>query len=179
MQNDNAANGRPVQEHADADSFRVGMSMLAGACTIITTRHGDERAGLTATAVCSVTADPPQLMVCLNRNVRAYELVVNSRALNVNVLAADQIGLAQRFAGMVKDVRGTDRFLEGGWEDGMTGAPVLRDALVSFECRVAEIIPASTHGMFLCDVVRVNTAPPETASLLYYNRRFMQLDPAA
>ncbi len=164
----------PMQ-HTDVDRFRAGMSLLGGACTVITSRLGDERSGLTATAVCSVSADPPRLLVCVNRSVRAHAVISTSGVLAVNVLGAEHEPLAKRFAGMVDGARGDDRFLAGDWSQRESGSPVLLDALASFDCRVAEQAESGTHSMFLCDVISVETPERSSASLIYFNRRFVSV----
>ena len=93
-----------------AESHRYGMRHFAIGVSIITARHGESRAGLTATAVCSVTADPPRLVVFVNKNVVANDVVLNSGALCVNVLAGDQEDVAKAFAGMIDGVHGDARF---------------------------------------------------------------------
>lgn len=157
----------------DAAAFRAGMSRLGGACTIITAGHDGERAGLTATAVCSVSAEPPRLLVCVNRSVRAHQLVSRSGRLGVNVLDAAHLDLAKRFAGMVEGVVGGDRFLEGDWVNSPNGVPLLRDALVHFECRVTEETQSGTHSIFLCEVLDVATAGGGQSALIYFNRHFV------
>lgn len=157
----------------DAAAFRAGMSRLGGACTIITASHEGERGGLTATAVCSVSAEPPRLLVCVNRNVRAHQLIADSGRLGVNVLDACHEGLAKRFAGMVEGVVGGDRFLEGNWACSPKGVPLLSDALVNFECQVIEETRSGTHSIFLCEVIDVATAGVAQSALVYFNRHFV------
>lgn len=159
----------------DAAAFRAGMARLGGACTIITGRHEGERAGLTATAVCSVSAEPPRLLVCLNRSVRAHGVIASSGLLGVNVLDAQHVDLARRFAGMVPGVVGGDRFLSGNWADSPQGVPLLRDALVSFECRVIEETVSGTHSIFLCQVTEVATPATAPSALVYFNRSFVPI----
>jgi flavin reductase (DIM6/NTAB) family NADH-FMN oxidoreductase RutF len=156
----------------NVEQFRAGMSRVAGACTIITSSLGDERAGLTATAVCSVSAEPPRLLVCVNRGVRAHQVISQSRRLGVNVLSPSHEELAKRFAGMVQGVYGSDRFLEGDWLASGLGVPLLRDALVSFECEVIEESVSGTHSIFLCEVTEVTTASDGSDALVYFNRHF-------
>lgn len=167
----NHAAGNPVSG-VDAEAFRIGMSRLGGACTIITGSHEGERAGLTATAVCSVSAEPPRLLVCVNRSVLAYQVISLSGRLGVNVLDAEHEGLAKRFAGMVQGVVGSDRFLEGDWQDGPSGMPLLRDALVAFECQVVEETVSGSHSIFLCDVTEVTSSASLNSALIYFNRKF-------
>jgi len=159
--------------------FRDGMRALAaGVCVIATGRQG-RRAGFTATAVCSVTADPPRLLVCINKSVSSYESLVTAGRLSINVLGQHQESTAKLFAGMVPEVKGEDRFQPGEWTEGLA-VPVLTEACASFVCSIAELIPQSTHTIFLCDVLdaRRGTTPasqPDQA-LVYANGQFTGLE---
>ena len=73
-----------------SDDHRYGMRHFAVGVSIISARHGERKAGLTATAVCSVTVEPPRLVVFVNKNVAANEVVLDSGALCVNVLSGEQ-----------------------------------------------------------------------------------------
>lgn len=155
--------------------FRAGMAKLGGACTIITSAFQGERAGLTATAVCSVSMEPPRLLVCVNRKTHAHEIIQRSKVLGVNVLASEHEPLARRFAGMTQGVNGADKFHEGDWQIGPIGAPVLPGTLVTFECEVESISTHGTHSVFFCDVKHVHgieNAAATQAALLYFNRNF-------
>jgi flavin reductase (DIM6/NTAB) family NADH-FMN oxidoreductase RutF len=135
-------------------SFIQGMRQLASGVTLITTAHDGRRAGLTATAVCSVSADPPQLLACINRQAETHRLIAESSAFAVNVLAHDQHRLAQVFAG-AGGVYGDHRFGEAEWRTLITGAPVLSACVASFDCRLIELVPAATHSIFIGRVVAV------------------------
>lgn len=136
-----------------SEDHRYGMRHFAVGVSIITARHGESRAGLTATAVCSVTADPPRLVVFVNKNVAASEVILNSGALCVNVLAGDQEEVAKAFAGMIEGVHGDARFEHGRWRELTTGAPALDGSLANFDCRVIKVFDESTHNAFLCEVL--------------------------
>ncbi|MEX6725493.1 flavin reductase family protein [Parapedomonas caeni] len=170
------------QDHAaeinytDTQAFKRGMRQLTGAVCIITADHAGARAGLTATAVCSVCAEPPRLLVGINRAGRSYALVRDAGAFCVNVLAEDGLALAQRFAMPVEGL--DERFATGGWEAGVTGSPVLPGALAAFECRVHDIVEVGTHGMVIGDVVAVRTNEA-IGPLLYMNGQFGSLMPLA
>lgn len=166
----------------DEAAFRAAMRRLAGAVCIIATGEPGSRAGLTATAVCSITADPPRLLVCINRKTQAHASFAANGRLSVNVLASDAERLAKRFAGMVAQAHGEDRFSEGAWSQ-LAAVPVLADACAAFACQIAETIPAGTHSMFLCDVVAVHV-PHGTGSqvkdgLLYLDGHFRHLAPVS
>ncbi|MEX3967848.1 flavin reductase family protein [Paraburkholderia sp. EG286B] len=166
-----------VVKRIDSSLFRAGMRRLAGACTVIASRGESGRAGLTATAVCSVSAEPARLLVCVNKSVFAHTVIVESGRLSVNVLAAHQEGIARRFAGMVANVAGEDRFLgEGTWREGKFGIPILEGTLVSFGCRVVEQIEAISHTVFTCEVVEVCCDEESTSPLVYFEGNFSQLE---
>ncbi|NYZ13828.1 flavin reductase family protein [Azospirillum sp. RWY-5-1] len=154
---------------------KQGMRHVAASVSIIATRDGDRRLGLTATAVCSVTADPPRLVVFVNKNVAADEAILNSGILCVNVLAGDQEETARVFAGMVEGVQGEARFAYGGWDTLATGAPVLRGALANFDCRVVKVFDESTHHAFLCEVLATRERDDGQA-LIYLNGAFRRID---
>jgi flavin reductase (DIM6/NTAB) family NADH-FMN oxidoreductase RutF len=139
-----------------ADAFKRGMRRLAGGVTIITAAHDGDVNGLTATAVTSLTADPPQLLVCVNRSAAAHTLIRRGERLCVNALGREHRALAERFAG-IDGVHGPDRFAAGAWTRLATGAPVLGDALAAFDCVVADAVDVATHTIFICRVVDVRS----------------------
>ncbi|MBX3670838.1 MAG: flavin reductase [Rhodocyclaceae bacterium] len=157
-----------------AEDHRYSMRHFAVGVTIITARDGEARAGLTATAVCSVTAAPPRLVVFVNKNVVASEVILNSGALCVNVLAGEQEEVAKAFAGMIKDVHGDTRFQYGGWRELVTGAPSLDGALANFDCRVIKVFDESTHNAFLCEVLST-CERNDGEALIYLNGGFRRI----
>ncbi len=91
------------KEHAaqrvDAKQFKLGMRTLAGAVTIVTTAHAGHRYGMTASAVCSVSADPPTLLVCINRAAATHGAIQKSGVYCVNLLRAQDADLSTAFSG--------------------------------------------------------------------------------
>ena len=139
-------------------SFIHGMRQLASGVTLITTTHEGRRAGLTATAVCSVSAEPPQLLACVNRRSETHRVIEQSGVFAINVLASDQQRLAQIFAGAT-DVFGDNRFEQAVWTALATGAPVLSSCLATFDCRVVESVAAATHSIFIGKVEAIALEP--------------------
>lgn len=162
-------------DNVEPPLFRAGMRRLAGACSVIASRHGDVRAGLTATAICSISAEPARLLVCVNRSVRAHGVIAKSGLLSVNVLSQDQEDAAKRFAGMIVDVVAEDRFLGSSWRIGKLGIPLLEGSLVSFGCRVIEEIPGGSHTIFMCDVADMSFGTDEARPLMYFGGKFARL----
>lgn len=158
---------------ASCTQFKSGMRNFVAGVHIITAALGGERAGLTATAVVSVTADPPRLAIFVNKNVAAAEFIVRSGSLCVNTLSGAQEEVSRAFAGMIEGVHGSARFDYGHWDTLMTGAPTLHGALVNFDTRVIKIFDESTHYACLCEVL--TTREHSGTPLLYYNGNFIHL----
>ena len=100
------------------------MRLLAGGVTIVATAWEGERSGLTATAVCSLALNPPRVLASVNMQGRTYEMLAKSRIMSVNMLAQDHAVLAERFA-RKRAHESEDRFVQSGWCERVTGAPVL------------------------------------------------------
>src|SRR3989442_11258581 len=122
------------------------MRALAGAVNIITSTHAGHRYGMTATAVCSASADPPTVLACINRLATTHGAVAKSKAFCVNVLRAEDWELSSTFSGSQS---GDARFKSRDWTRLATGSPVLIHALVSVDCRVVEKLAHGTHTIFL------------------------------
>src|ERR1700760_627492 len=153
----------------DAVAFKKGMRHLAASVTLITTHHSGLRGGLTATAVCSVSADPPQILVCVNKTASAHDTIGHAGFFCVNILAPDHRKIAERFAG----VDGDDRFNDmGEWSTLSTGAPVLKGCPVSFDCKLVTEVKAGTHTIYIGEIVDV-VLDPEAHALLYADGNFV------
>ena len=153
----------------DQLNFREGMSRLVGAVTVITTDGPAGAGGFTASAVCSVTDDPPMLVVCMNRNSRQHAVFSTNGVLCVNVLTAHQENISRTFAGAATV---QERFQVDRWSVLETGAPVLQNALVNFDTRIVQTIEAGTHSIFLCSIVTVRMESGAQSGLAYYDRKY-------
>ncbi|ANQ85135.1 HPA reductase [Azoarcus olearius] len=159
-----------------AEAFRRGMRRLALPTAVVTTAHDGVRGGLTVSSLCSVSTQPPRLLVCINTAASAFPLLRASGVLAVNMLAEGQGALCMRFGS--SRCSGEARFAEGRWETARTGAPLLADALTSFDCRVVEMHESATHAIVIADVVELRTAP-DAMPLLYRDGAFARLHPEA
>jgi len=149
----------------DEASFKAGMRQLAAGVTLVTTQTADgARSGLTATAVCSVSAEPPILLVCINQQSGSYNAIRDAGRFAVNVLAAEDVDLSNRFASAVS---GDERFEHGHWQPLKTGAPTLASALVSFDCTLLELKDMGSHGVFFGRVEAVKVREDNADPLLY------------
>ena len=123
---------------AGAATFKQGMRALVGGVTVIATQDAmGVYLGLTATSVTSLSADPPSLLVCVNRSSPMAEALLAGVHFSANVLSEDQVDVAQAFGGQ-RTVRGMGRFAYGSWFRSTHDVPLLGGARVSFECVAAE-----------------------------------------
>jgi flavin reductase len=150
------------------EDYRDAMARLGAAVSIVTTDGPAGRAGFTASAVCSVTDDPPTLLVCMNRESSAYASVAGNKLVCVNVLSAQQERLSQLFGGKVP---AAERFAAAAWSTLETGAPVLADCAVAFDCQVADVTTVGTHDVLFCRVVALRSSGL-TENLIYLGRAY-------
>lgn len=153
--------------------FREAMSRLGAAVHVITTAGAGGRAGVTATAVCSVSDQPPTLLACLNRRSFACAALAENGVFCVNVLSADAEAAADAFAGR-GGLSMEERFAGAAWTMLATGAPVLESAVVAFDCRVVEVKAVATHNVFFAAVEAIRLGVPGPA-LLYHERGYKQV----
>jgi flavin reductase (DIM6/NTAB) family NADH-FMN oxidoreductase RutF len=155
----------PAMIEADLTTgFRRAMRRLAATVTIISTadRRGT-RHGMTATAVSSVSADPPSLLVCVNTAASPHDPLLTRGRFCVNVLTTGHEALVSAFAGYLA---GEDRFAVGDWREDDDGVPYLHGAQCNVFCTVDTVVPFGSHSVVIgrVDAVRVADA---VAPLIY------------
>jgi flavin reductase (DIM6/NTAB) family NADH-FMN oxidoreductase RutF len=160
----------PGSTSATPQAYRDGMAHVAGHVHVITTAGEAGTSGFTAIAVASVSDDPPTMLVCLNRKSLNGGLIEANGVFAINALPAGAEVLAETFAGR-RGLAGPDRFAFGTWSTLSTGSPTLDEALVSFDCRLAEIRPVATHIIVIGQVVAVRVGPTG-AALAYFDRAY-------
>ncbi|MGJ4930832.1 flavin reductase family protein [Bradyrhizobium sp. HKCCYLS2038] len=155
--------------------FRSAMRQLVGGVSIITVGRGDEVTGMTVSSLASLSIDPPSVIVSLNRNASSWPILQRERVFGANLLAADQIGVAERFSGK-GGLRGAERFAGADWRKHVTGVPLLVGALAALDCEVEEIIERHSHGIVIGRVVHVDVAP-QSAALAYWHGSYVSVGP--
>jgi flavin reductase (DIM6/NTAB) family NADH-FMN oxidoreductase RutF len=155
----------------DPDSFRSVLGRFASGITVVTTRDAEQRdVGMTVSAFCSVSLDPPLVQVCVDHAASLYAALVVSKGYGVNILAAEQEALSRRFA----TAESTRRFDGIGYRRGESGVLLLDDALAHLECRIVAAHETGDHTMF---VGEVESATARSARpLLYYRGGYAQLE---
>lgn len=136
--------------------FLSRMRTVPGAVAIVASAHGSEQTGMAVTAWNSVCADPPTLLVCINRNASVHRLVEASGRFSLNLLPATEAETVAVFSAQ-RGLDGADRFLPSQWQDGALGQPLFTSAVAAFECEVIQSTPFGTHDIV---VGRVVTMPP-------------------
>jgi flavin reductase (DIM6/NTAB) family NADH-FMN oxidoreductase RutF len=163
----NPADRRP--DPVSAAQFVDAMRGAATGVNIVTTNGTAGRFGVTVSAFASVSAEPPMVLVCINRGSPVSGALATNGCFAVNVLATSQQRLADTFAGNPDGGAPYD-FNAARWKGSASGAPVLSGAVAGFDCVLATTVDAGTHRIFIGSVVDVSTTP--TAPLLYSNRRY-------
>jgi 3-hydroxy-9,10-secoandrosta-1,3,5(10)-triene-9,17-dione monooxygenase reductase component len=146
-------------------AFREAISHFATGVTIVTTTFEGRPAGMTASAVCSLSIDPVLLLVCIDNRLVTHRAIDASRRFAVNVLGEDGQPLARRFAR-----RAEDKF-DGVALHEHSDPPLLADAIANFVCEVHERVPGGDHSIFIGQVLSC-AAEPGRRPLLYYRSRF-------
>ena len=153
----------------DSTSFRRTLGMFATGITVITARAADgSLIGLTVNSFNSVSLAPPLIVWSLASTATTREALEGCEYYAVNVLAADQQDLSNRFAG-----KSADRFAGVLWEPGLGGAPLLADCCAVFECRNTLRYPGGDHVMFVGTVERCERS--EREPLLFFNAQYRRL----
>jgi flavin reductase len=150
-----------------AEDFKKAMRSFPGAVSILTTRDCGEPAGMTLTATCSLTADPPMLLACINRSATSHQPVQRAGRFTVNVLSAGDVAIAKHFT----VARMSERFQVGDWIQLPSGGLALDSACTTFDCRLVSDIPFSTHSIFIGAVEHV-IVRGERAPLVYVAGRY-------
>lgn len=151
--------------------FRDVIGRFTSGVTIITTAADGTDRGTTASAVSSLSMEPPMLLICLNRTSDTRGAVLASGMFGVNILAEDQGEIASQFAR-----KGPDKFQGVSVLRGQTGVPLIGGALAHLECEVSESVNGGTHTVFLAHVRHADAT--DATPLTYFRGRFGRLETA-
>lgn len=161
----------PIDDIPPVAEFRDAMRHLASGVSLVTTKGLDgRRQGMLATAVSSVTADPPTILVCVNRTATMHNDLLESRNFCVNFLGHGHLELSRRFSS--SEAR-ESRFDADGWMTLSTGAPVLDGALSALDCRLESAVEVGSHSVIFGKVIAIKVAPAAAdRPLLYFDRQY-------
>lgn len=155
-----------------AEVLRHVMRNWTTGVVVVTSRFDGQQHGMTVNSFTSVSLDPPLVCVTLAVDTRTRNLVERSGVFGVTILSEGQADLSDRFAGRLPDV--DDRFSGQETFELVSGVPLLRDGLVSLDCRVVHRYPTDHSVLYVGEVVAVEHTS-EGGPLVYYNRLYHKL----
>ena len=171
---------RPFDPHQAAEAtvsgedFREAMSRVAGAVHIVTTLDAGRAAGLTVTALASISDAPPMVAVAVNRASQVNAAIRAAGCFAVNTLPAGAAEIADTFAGRT-GLAMVDRFAIGDWRRLSTGSPVLATSIAALDCVVVGQQDYGSHTLFIGQVVASQPRSEATTGLIYVDRDYRDL----
>lgn len=163
-----------IDRSVSSGEFRGAMRHLAGGVSVITVGRGKDITGMTITSVSSLSADPPALIVSINRESSSWPLLKRHGFFGVNILTADQLDVAERFSGK-GGLKGAERFACAQWTTRVSGAPLLVGALSAIDCEVEDIIERHSHAIVVGRVLDIESSR-RTAALAYWQGQYVAID---
>jgi flavin reductase (DIM6/NTAB) family NADH-FMN oxidoreductase RutF len=158
------------------EAYRAVMRHWPSGVTIVTMLDGERPHGMTASAFTSVSLHPPLVVIVVDKRWRSHGLIAAAGAFCVNILAADQAEVSDRFAGRHGEL--PDRFAGLATGRGATGAPYLASALAWLDCAVERSHDEGDHTLFVGRVVAAGVNRPDAEPLLYHDTRYRSLEPS-
>jgi len=155
----------------DPDLFRGTLSSWASGVTVVTSRRGEDVRGMTASAVCSVSLDPPLVLVCVDRSAIMHDFVQNSGIFALNILAREQEDVSRACA--TRKVEESRRLAGIPYHTEITGSPVLDGAIAFLDCRVENAHDGGDHTIFVGRVEAAGARDGEP--LLYFRGAYREL----
>lgn len=151
------------------EEFRHALGKFASGVTVVTTRAADGRLhGLTVSAFCSVSLNPPLILVCIQKTTGSYYAFQETKAFVVNVLNESQAHISNHFASHLED-----KFSGMDYETGIENIPVLKDCLVNLECRLANAYDGGDHTIFVGEIEKAHIG--DGAPLAYFHGSYRQI----
>lgn len=154
---------------ASPDEFRAALSRFPSGITVVTSRdESGDLHGITVSAFCSVSLTPPLILVCIEKTTGSHLALRDSGVFVVNILAAGEDELSERFS-----LPAPDKFDGIKFRIGSGGAPVLEDSLVALECRLKNAYDGGDHTIFVGQVENVSIK--DGSPLIYFHGHYRDL----
>lgn len=164
--------GHPAARDAvPASQFTGAMSTLAASVTVVAAQAGEERHGRTVTAMLSLSAEPPSVLVSITKDSDLARTIEQSGGFSLSVLAEDQQVVADSFAGWGQ----IERFAEAQWSQWASGQPKLEGAVASLDCVTGGAIETDSHILFV-GIVTHTASFPDRVPLLWHRRGYAGID---
>jgi len=156
----------------DPERLRRAMRAWTTGVAIVTSIYEGHQYGMTVNSFTSISLEPPLISVTLKRLTHTHDLVVKSGMFAITVLTAAQKELSDRFAGKIPDI--IDRFDGLQTETISLDAPVFKEGMAYFDCRVVSSMPVGENTLFVAEVLDAR-GEGEGEPLVYHNREYWRL----
>ncbi len=145
-----------------SDEFRAALSRFPSGVTVVTTRDEQGRFhGITVSAFCSVSLEPPRVLICIEKSTGSHSALHWSRAFVVNMLSERQKDISERFASQIED-----KFDSLEFRSGIDGIPLIPGCLVTLECRITNAYDGGDHSIFVGEVEKTEISDGDP--ILYF-----------
>ncbi|MCF8474641.1 MAG: flavin reductase family protein [Emcibacter sp.] len=134
------------------EQMKQAMRRLGASVTVVTSHDGEERYAMTATAVTSLSLDPPSLLICVNQETGLHRALTLGHGYCVNILYSDQKNISENCAWKEK---GENRFKSGDWQTDENNIPYLANAQASIFCDLDDSHSYGSHSIFIGKVKKV------------------------
>jgi flavin reductase (DIM6/NTAB) family NADH-FMN oxidoreductase RutF len=131
--------------------FRSALSRFASGVTVVTTKDAREKTfGITVSAFCSVSLDPPLVLICIEKTTGSHHAFEQSGRFTVNILASNETAISEHFASLIEDkFAGVEHAVDEH------GIPILTGSLATLQCRLFKALDGGDHSIFLGEVEHV------------------------
>lgn len=152
------------------DEFRAALGRFASGVTVVTTKDKTGRFhGITVSAFCSVSLEPPLVLVCIDKNTGSHHALTETNAFVVNILREDQQYISDRFASFLPD-----KFDAVRWHTGIDDLPVLEDVLANLECRLVYSHAGGDHTIYVGEIERATVS--DGKPLVYFHGNYRKIE---
>ena len=149
--------------------FRAAMRRLAASVSIVVAKGDDGPVGIAATSITSLTADPPAVLVCVNRTASLHACLEPTAPLSVNLLSRHQQDVSAAFGG---GIARSERFKVGTWRVGSNGLPVLAEAQANLSCVIDAMLAYGTHSIVIARVLEADVSE-SVGPLIYQDGTYL------
>lgn len=151
------------------EEFRAALGRFASGVTVVTTKDSSGKLfGITVSAFCSVSLEPPLILVCIEKRAGSHHAFQESKAFVVNILHEDQQAVSNHFASHLED-----KFANVKYDTGIEDLPVLKDCLVNLECRLHDSHESGDHTIFIGEIEKATIA--DENPLIYWHSKYREI----
>lgn len=152
------------------EEFRAALSKFASGVTVVTTKDVEDKPyGITVSAFCSVSLEPPLILVCIEKTTGSHDALEESGVFVVNVLSENQMDYSNQFASQIED-----KFNGIELDEGIEGVPVLKDTLATLECKLTETCEGGDHTIFIGQIEKATIK--QGKPLIYFHGNYRSVE---